>query len=86
MNLTMRTILAAIVLVPNVSLIHVVPRSCMSPKCEREVPAYKDPSAKMAAHSDFLRRFHMEPLHEWNWDDQYDNVDEDVRDCERVVD
>ena len=57
MNLTMRTILAAIVLVPNVSLIHVVPRSCMNPKCEREVPAYKDPSAKMPLTANFCDVF-----------------------------
>ena len=41
---------------------------------------------KDAAHSDFLRHFHMKLPHEWDWDDQYDDVDEDVRDCDRLVD
>lgn len=57
MNLTMRTILAAIVLVPNINLIDVVLRSHMSLKCEREVSAYKDPSAKMPLTATFCDVF-----------------------------
>ena len=39
-----------------------------------------------AAHSDLLRRYHMEPPHEWDRDDKYDDIDEDVGYREGIVD